>query len=148
MKKAFITISIFSIFALLSCPVFASNMMEGAENTLNGIRDGVQNMVNDAGNAMEGARDGIFNVIDDAGNTARDMGNDMTNDYYTNDFNNNTNSGAIQNVTGDDYTASRTAATDVNNTNNATVWVVLAIAAVLIIALVWYYAAQIKNDRD
>lgn len=146
MKKTLITLSIFCLIAVISCPVFASNIEQGAENTLNGIRDGVQNMVNDAGNSIGRAKDGISNVITDGENAV----NNMTNNDDNNDMNNydNTNSNTMNNGT-DDYTASRTAsATDITNTNNATVWTVLAIAAIIIIALVWYYTVQSKNDRD
>ena len=65
LKKSLIIVSLFALMLFISTPVFASNMMQGAENTLNNIKGGVQNMTKDAGNAMEHAKDGISNVASD-----------------------------------------------------------------------------------
>ncbi len=60
LKKSLITVSIICILALISSPVFASNLVQDAENALNNIKGGVQNMANDAGNAMGRAKDRHF----------------------------------------------------------------------------------------
>ena len=61
------------------------------------------------------------------------------------DTNNDANTG----IAGTDYTATRTTA-DLTGTptNTATtwVWIILAVSAVVIIGLVWYYATQNNND--
>ena len=55
-----------------------------------------------------------------------------------------------ENLTGD-YNTTKTTADDVTASvsNNATMWmwIMLAVVAVLIIALVWYYAAQTNNHN-
>lgn len=46
-KKSFIALVVVCLFCVFSSPVFASNIANDAENTLNNIRDGVQNMARD-----------------------------------------------------------------------------------------------------
>lgn len=46
-KKSFIILIIACLFCIISSPVFASNVVNDAGNTLNNIRDGVQNMARD-----------------------------------------------------------------------------------------------------
>lgn len=157
-KKSLIFILLFSLIALATLPVFATNITSDAENTLNGIRDGFQNMVNDTGNSVERAKDGIGNVINDGKNHiengARDLGNGLEN--ITNDVDENSNSESMESGTNnegiagttDGYTASRTSATDTINTSNTTIWTVLAIVGIVIVALVWYYGSQVQNNRD
>lgn len=166
-KKSLIIISILSIFAIISSPVFASSAMNATGNTLNGIKNGVQNMANDAGNAMNDAKNGAQNIANDVGGALKDAGTSVKNvvsdagngiKNMTTDTANTVNNGmkdtrqemseSTRGQTGD-YTATRTAATGTNTTNsNFAIWTVLAISAIAIIALVWYYAAQINNDRD
>ena len=75
-KKSLITFFVFCLIAVISTNVFAMNISEGATNTLNGIRDGVQNMANDAGGALENAKDGIENMMNNDGNTTGSTDND------------------------------------------------------------------------
>lgn len=145
-KKSLITVFVFCLIALISTNVFAMNISEGATNTLNGIRDGVQNMANDAGGALENAKNGIENMMNNDGNTAGSTDNDAMGMTDNSTDEGTTNNGA----TAGDYTASRTTASDVTNRNgmtSATTWIVLAIVGIAIVALVWYYGTQ-KSDRD
>ena len=61
----------------------------------------------------------------------------------------NTENSTSENLTGN-YNTTRTTSEDVTATatNNATMWmwIMLAVVAVLIIGLVWYYAAQSNNS--
>ena len=129
-KKSIIISLIFTAIALFSIPVFAeSDMAKGAENTLNGIKDGVQNMASDAGRAMGDMKDGAKNVVSDM--TGRE---DARTDRRADET---TTSG---------YTAQRTSSTgSMTNagTNNTTlIWTVLGITGLVILALVWYYGKQ------
>lgn len=144
MKKSLISILIFCFIAIICSQVFATNMVQDAGNTLNNIKDGVQNMAKDAGNTMGNVGNGISNMINNGENTVREGANDVGN--AANDMTRS----ADDSVTGDGYTASRTSAELANGgTNTTTVWVVLAIAGILIIALVWYYGMQTQNTgRD
>ena len=141
LKKSLIIVSLFALMLFISTPVFASNMMQGAENTLNNIKGGVQNMTKDAGNAMEHAKDDISNVASDIKDGAQNMGSDIKRgtDNVGRDIRN------------DGYTASRTSATGMlggtSNYNTALVWVVLAVTGAIIIALVWYYGSQVNTRR-
>ncbi|MCI8621562.1 MAG: hypothetical protein HFJ50_07710 [Clostridia bacterium] len=125
-KKSIITTFIFSIIALFSIPVFAQDIAKGAENTLNGIKGGVQNMTTDASHAMEGVKNGAKNVVDDVTSSSQTR-TDTT-----------------------DYTATRTSSTGMTNAsahNTTLVWTVLSITGLVILALVWYYGRQTTSRR-
>lgn len=162
-KKSLIVIFLITIIALISSPVFATNVMNATGNTLNGIKDGVQNMTNDAGNAMGDMKDGAANVVNGVGgaiknagegvkNVVSDVGegaHNMVSDTTNSTIDTNYNTVGTRGIT-DNYNTSRTAATDTiaSSNNNLVIWTVLGIATAAIVALVWYYAAQINNDRD
>ena len=127
--------------------VFASNIMNGAENAARDVGNGIQALVDDAGNAVQNAGNGISNMMNDWSNDANNAEDDVMHDDEGNTGNvtPNTLGGAV----GGDYTATRTGSIDDAVTANHTiVWVILAVAAAIIIALVWYYAAQNKNDYN
>ncbi len=84
------------------------------------VIDGASNLANDA-------RKGVGAIENTVENGAKDIGNAMHHD--------NTNG----------YTATRTATTGTTtNGMNSTLWtwVILAVAALVIIGIVWYYASQ------
>ena len=141
-KKLLISIAILiiGIFSFSTC--FANNGLQDAA-------DGIRNVVGDAENAVEDAAKDISNASKNATaeieNGANNIGNavmNTTNNAFKTDNNNH-------------YTATRTATTD--NTfmgMNATAWtwLIIGIAAIAIVALVWYYAMQTRssdyNGRD
>ena len=115
-----------------------------ANDGLKDAADGVRNVVGDAENAVEGAAKDISNASKNATGDiekgANNVGNDMKN---------------TANSTMDMATRTSTATTE--NTfmgMNATAWtwLILGIAAIAIIALVWYYSVQFTsshhNDQD
>ena len=140
LKKSLIILSVFCFMVFTSSLVFATNIVEGAENTLNDIGNGIRSMVDDATNSVEDVKDGATNMVNDMRNDTDSMENDMrTDDNQT---------GITGGTDNDGYTASRTGANaEASNTNTAIVWVVLAIAGAIIIALVWYYGTQ-TSDRN
>ena len=155
-KKSFITILVFSIIAIITYPVFATNVTSDAENTLNGIKEGVQNMISDTGNSVERAKNGIGNALNDGKdyieNGARDLGNGTEN--VVNDMERDTNMEGMTGgtngdgrATGTGYNVARTSASDIINTSNTTIWTVLAIVGIVIVALVWYYGSQVQNNN-
>ena len=79
-----------------------------------------------------------------------DIGNSMMENGDNNNTKKDTNNNTAMGMTNTNYTATRTAATD--NTfmgMNATAWtwLILGIAAIAIIALVWYYSTQLQSSN-
>lgn len=134
MTKKFIVV-LLAIFLLLSTSyVFAANneLGDSANKTSNTVRNvvgGAENVVEDAAGAIgTGVRD-LGNTFTDGAARVRDNGND-----------------------GYDATRTATARTANDNTflgmNSTTwTWFVLAIAAIAIVGLVWYYAMQNDTNR-
>lgn len=121
-----------------------------ANNTIQDATNGVRDMVNNAENTIENTAQDISNASKDATSDMANKANEMTkglmNDAGTKDTNDGDNN----------YIATRTATTTDDGTllgMNATAWtwLILGIAAIAIIALVWYYASQFNtshHDRD
>ncbi len=130
-KKSLIITSIFCLIVLLSSNVFGANLMNDAKN-------GLQNMGN-----------GIKNVVQDVTNSARDVKDDMTNTENNAENRADRNTMDMGTRTDGEYTATRTDSTTTGyTTNNATVWIILAIAGAIIVGLVWYYAMQTENRNN
>lgn len=125
-RKTFIILSILFAILFISTISFANNdIKDGVHSATDAIIDGASNLANDARKGV-GA---IENTVEDG---AKDIGNAMHHD--------NTNA----------YTTTRTATTGTTtNGMNSTLWtwVILAVAAVVIIGLIWYYASQ-NNHVD
>lgn len=146
-SKSLIIVSIIVAILCIGTISLATNDVK------NGIHDATDTAVDGAKNLTEDVRNGVGaveNVVEDGakniGNAisdgARDVGNavsDGANDMGRADTDNG------------GYTATRTTAADLTNTNNMNstlwTWIIIAIAAVVIIGLVWYYAAQHNNDE-
>jgi len=118
-----------------------------ANNGMQEAADGVRNVVGGAENAVEDAARGISNASKDATSKmeqgANNVGNavkNTTNDAMSND----------RRTTNNDYTATRTSTTTDNTFMgmNATAWtwLILGIAAIAIVALVWYYSMQLRSS--
>lgn len=120
-KKTFIILSVLFAILLISTISFANNdIKNGVHSATDTVIDGASNLANDA-------RNGVGAIENTVENGVKDIGNAM---YHDN--------------TG--YTTTRTATTGTttNNMNNGTLWtwVILAVAALVIIGIVWYYASQ------
>ncbi len=150
MKKKFYTIAllIVSMLILSFSYTFAANepqavqgirnVVGGAENIVEdagkGIVDGVRNVTSGGENMMENAARDVQNGAQDAGNRITGA---MTDDNY-------------------DATRTTTRSADVNNgegtflgINGTTwAWLIIAVVAVAIIALIWMYARQNNNSYN
>ena len=142
-RKAFILLILTAIISIST--VCLANTGNDIKNAVNGATSTV---VDGAQNLTEDVRSGIGNAENAIENGARDIGTAITdgvNDVMRTDINNDTDNA---NTTG--YTATRTTAADVTGTNTMTfsmwTWIILAIAAAIIVGLVWYYGMQ-HNDR-
>lgn len=139
-KKIFMFFAI--IILSLCCSVcFAAennsnvNLGEEITDSLNKTGDSVRNVTNDVMNGVNG--------------NARNNNNNYNNNNYNNG-NYNRNNNTDNNVFTDGYNAVRTSVDDVATGNMSTttwIWIILAVAAIIIVAMVWYYAVQ-NNDRD
>lgn len=136
---------------ILLAIVFSFNICF-ANNGLQDAADGVRNVVGDAENAVENAARDISNASKDATgdveNKANELGNDIKN--TTTETMNDTTSNMMGTTNGE-YTASRTATTGdstfMGMNATAWTWLILGIAAIAIIALVWYYSTQFRSSN-
>lgn len=128
-KKIFSFIIALSIMFATSFVFAESELKDSADKTGHTM----QNVVNGAGtilkDAGEGIKDGARNVGETVNNGARDMTRTDNNDGYT--AARTSNNGTIMGMSGTTWT-----------------WLVLGIAALAIVALVWYYAMQNKNEYN
>lgn len=145
MKKKLLTVAAILVFSIFSCTLCFANdagqMLQdaanGVKNAVGGAENVVENAAGGAANTAKNATQGIENGMNNAGNTMKNT---------TSNTRTNTNTG---------YTATRTStepATFMGMTSTAWTWLIMGIAALAIVALVWYYGAQMRssnyNDRD
>ena len=115
-----------------------------------------------AANGLKDAAEGVRNVVGgaakDISNTSKNITGGLENDAQkgTNDVKGNMDNDRNSIMEGstdrqDGYTATRTSATETGSFlgMNSTVWtwVILGIAAVAIIALVWYYSMRLTTNN-
>jgi len=147
-KKIFASLAVI-ISIVFSFSICFANTNESA---LGNVTNGIRNFVGGTENTME-------NVASDVSNTSRNMTGDFentmtanTNNAFmgmTNGNNNDNNNGNNGNNGG--YTATRTAtddATVMGMTSTAWTWIILGVAAIAIIAVVWYYSMQFTNNNN
>lgn len=152
--------SILVIIALLFSfsGVFATDGMQSAtnavSNSVNKTEGTLGNGAKDAANAVSNVTNGATNAVKDAVNGVTGGTKNAVDHMGNNDRNNNNhdNATATTNNHGN-YTAKRTAANATTFMGmNATTWtwVILGIAAIAIVALVWYYSMQFteRNYND
>lgn len=150
-KKLFISFAI--IILSVCCSVcFAadnngSNVNLGDEITdsLDRAGDSVRNV---AGDAMNGVDNMITGDMEE-NNTRNNVTNDRTT-RNNNNMNNNNVGTAGYNAGTNGYNAVRTSVDEATTGNMSTttwMWIILAVAAIVIVAMVWYYAVQ-DNNRD
>ena len=147
-KKTLILVSIIFCIICISTFSFATdavkNAMNGATNT---VMDGVNSLGSDVRTGVGNLENGIEGAINDMGDNGENNDNNTENNNDTE--NQTTTDNFDTRMTGTDYTATRTTADLTGTTaNTATtwVWIILAVSAVVIVGLVWYYATQNNND--
>ncbi len=147
-KKIGISIAIIisMIFSFTVC--FANdggNMVQDAANGVRNVVGGAENAVEDAAKGVTDGAKNITNNIENVGNKAENKASNMTSSDNSRMSTNNS------------YTATRTSTgTEANTfmgmTATSWTWLIMGIAAIAIIALVWYYSAQMRSsnydDRD
>lgn len=132
-RKFLYGVILFVAIILLSTSFTFAVTKPAMENAANGIR----NVVGGAENTIENAAAGVAN-------TSKNVTGDVENAGNTMGMSTNGNSG-----TG--YTSTRTSTDITGDTtflgmnSTAWIWLILAIAAVAIVALVYYYSAQTRD---
>ena len=132
------------IFTFTFC--FANNGLQdaanGVRNVVGGAENAIENGVKDISDASKNATGAMENATNDTINTMRENGN---NDNTKKDTNNNT---MMADTNNGNYTATRTATTQATFMGlkaTAWTWLILGIAAIAIVALVWYYSMQLRD---
>ena len=145
-KKLLISFALFAclIFSFSMC--FANNATDGLKDAANGVRNvvgGVENTVENAAKDISNASKNVTGAMENgASNVTSNVENAVTENRDTMATNNN------------GYNATRTStnATFMGMGSSAWTLLILGIAALAIIALVWYYSMQMNrsnyNDRD
>ena len=150
-KKSFISLLIFCLISLVGPSVFAANGMESSESTLNRIRSSVQNMASSTSNAGCIVKNTSVDVVDKTRNGVSNITSELRSGASTvrNATMNVTNSAMNSASTTSDYSYTPIRTSTVNvlpNNDMGTVWIILGVTTVAIVALVWYYGTQSKRQ--
>lgn len=138
LKKSLLILFIISCILCISNVCFADNT---AGNVKNAVNSGTNTVVDGMSNLAGGVRNGIGHVengIEDA----------LTMD----DMDTENNDEMAGGTTTGEYTATRTATTGDNaglfgiDTSTMWVWIIVALASIVIVGLVWYYGTQNRVD--
>ena len=141
-KKIFVSlvIAISLIFSFVVC--FANDNGSGLGDATNGVRNfvgGVENTVEDAAK--------------DVSNTSKDITGGMEHGMDRSlDRNSNSGYSGIGSTDNDNgrYSTTRVSTGDntvLGMTSNAWTWLIIGIAAIAIIAVIWYYSMQFSNNN-
>ena len=140
-KKFFVSLAIilFSVFSFSFClATDGSGIGSAANNVRNfvgGVENTVENAAMDVSNASRDVTGGAENTMDGNRTSGMTGSNSMTNSTGMTGYNGNNG-----------YTATRTNAnTTMGMSQNAWTWLILGVAAIAIIAVVWYYSMQFTN---
>lgn len=137
----------FVFFGIILCIIFSFTFCFAENN-------GLQKATNDVRNFLGGVEDTAENVAKDVSNASKDVTGSVENGL-DNDMNNRndtvgyTTSGSEND--GGQYTASRVATDDttlMGMTSTAWTWLIIGIAAIAIIAVVWYYSMQFTRTSN
>lgn len=143
MKKTIYVISLIIISLFLSFSYVYANNNDGKDAT-NAVRNtvgGAENVVEDAAKGTAGAIRSGFNTVgegtENVVNDAKNMGNGNGDNAQADTNKAKTNS---------NYNATRTATENGASSNGmgreVWTWIIVAIIAIVIIALIWYYASR------
>lgn len=140
-KKLLIStiVLIFSIFSFTFC--FANDATNMAHDAANGVKNIVGGAENTMQNAANGVRDAAKNTTQKVEEGMNKAGNSVANTMNSNTKNN-------KNM--NNYNATRTstgAATFMGMNGTTWTWLIMGIAAIAIIALVWYYTTQTRSSN-
>ena len=147
---------LYAIFAIIVAIIFSFSLCFAAEDVLKDATNTVRNAVNNTEDAVEGAMHNAGEAIHDSTekteNTMENAGNKIegTGNTLAKDTKNTTS--RVTNTNNDGYDATRTAtngnATFMGMNSTAWTWLILGIAAIAIIAVVWYYSTRMNSENN
>ena len=108
--------------------------------------DGLETAANDVRNFVGGVENTVENAARDVSNVSKDATGSLENDMS----NKQNNSGRSSSTNTNNYSAVRTSTSDntlMGMTSTAWTWLIIGIAAIAIIAVVWYYSMQFNNTN-
>lgn len=110
-------------------------------------KSGMGTAANDVRNFVGGVEDTVENAARDVSNTSKGVTGGAENDMNRNYASGMTNfNGMIGSNRNNNYTATRTS-TNIGMSQNTWTWLIIGVAAIAIIAVVWYYSMQFTNGR-
>ena len=147
---------LFFVFAIIVSIIFSFSICFAADNPLKDATNTVRNAVDNTEDAVEGAMhnagDAIHNTTEKAENTMENAGNMIEGAGNTVEKDMKNTTSMVTNTNKDGYTAARTStngsATFLGMNATAWTWLILGIAAIAIIAVVWYYSTQITSENN
>ena len=129
-----------STLLLLLCITFlcsyslATNTMQSAGNAVKNAGNAIGSAAKSTGNTLVNGTKNLLNDATNMGNTAINDVENMTN-----------NTVAIYSTNNDNYTAQRTAADQLNMSNDIMTWLIVGVVGAIIVGLIWYYSAQYEH---
>ena len=136
----------FVFFGILLCIIFSFTFCFAENN------DGLKRATNDVRNFIGGVEDTVENGAKDISNVSKDATGSVENGLDNNMKGLDENAGyTSSDSNGGQYTASRVATDDstlMGMTSTAWTWLIIGIAAIAIIAVVWYYSMQFTNSSN
>lgn len=106
-------------------------------------KSGMGTAANDVRNFVGGVEDTVENAARDVSNTSKDVTGGAENI-----MDRNYASGMTGTTRNSNYTAIRTSTDGVGMSQTAWTWLIIGVAAIAIIAVVWYYSMQVKTGRN
>ena len=147
---------LFAIFAIIVAIVFSFSVCFAAEDVLKDVTNTVKDTATNAGNVIQDTMHNAGNAIQDstekAENTMENAGNAIENTGNTIERDMSNTTSRVTDTNNDTYAATRTSttgnATFMGMNATAWTWLILGIAAIAIIAVVWYYSMQITSENN
>lgn len=136
-KKFFISLTV------VLCLVFSFTVCLATNN-----EDGLGKAANDVRNFVGGVENTVENAAMDVSNTSKNVTGNVENRMDGNENSNHNHASTAMTNNDGGYTSTRTSTnnTFMGMTGNAWTWLILGIAAIAIIAVVWYYSMQFTNN--
>ena len=146
-KKILISLIAFIILALSFNFCFANDMLnqatDGIKNVVSGTEKTIENAAGDASNMSK-------NITGNMENSANNMSNSISNTMSNAGETMKNTAGQMGNSV---YNATRTSTEATEGTllgmnSTALTWLIIGLAAIAIVALVWYYSMQITSSNN
>lgn len=151
-KKVIIAITFILCASFITTYSFATDEIKnGAMDAAQNVRNAVGDVENGVENAAKGAAGAIKKGTGDIENAGENVTGDMkkgSNNIEADAKNTMTSATTGNGGTNDGYTATRTSTGMFGTSNTMWTWLILAIVAVAIVGLIWYYSAQKSNSHD